>query len=228
MNATPPCALPRRLPLIPLAEEVHFPRTELRLLVVEKESRRLVTEVHRQGPGWIGTVLLRTGSERGPATAVYGSGTAARLIALDSTDEGCHIVLAGQHRFQLEGLIADGPWHEGWIQPMDEPTIFEGDPSIQRARRDTLRLVNELSGELGRRFALNGEGMSRLTEDLSFEALINHLAANLDLAPRKKLRLLRLPLPRRARALLGILRGRRAVLDLLRPFRHLAHDAALQ
>jgi len=54
---------------------------------------------------------------------------------------------------------------------------------------------------------------------------VNTLAAELDLPPLRKLQLLEQALPERALEVLGILRSRRRVVDLLRPFRHLA-DAA--
>ena len=216
---------PRRLPLIPLSEEVCFPCTELRLRIVEPEYRRLVESVSggNLDEGWLGLVLLRTGNESMPGEAsVYGAGTAARLIDVDENEQGCQIVLEGRHRFEIERVVPAGCWREGWVLPMDEPYVSELDPDVRELRRQILALVIELSAELGERFALGREQLHPLTQGLTFEAMVNHLAANLDMAPPKKLQLLRHALPERALYLLTILRSRRKVLDVLRPYRHLA------
>lgn len=55
--------------------------------------------------------------------------------------------------------------------------------------------------------------------------VVNVLAAHLDLPALRKLQLLAEPLPERALSVLGILRARQKVLDLLRPYRHLAAGA---
>ncbi len=225
MPPTPTPFGPRRLPLIPLSEEVCFPCTELRLRIVEPEYRRLVKSIRDGGldESWLGLVLLRADQESVPGQAsVYGAGTAARLLDVEENDEGFHVVLEGCHRFEIERVVPAGFWREGWVQPMDEPYVSELDPDVQELRRQILALVIELSEELGERFALGREALQHLTQGLTFEAMVNHLAANLDMAPPKKLQLLRHALPDRALYLLTILRSRQKVLDVLRPYRHLA------
>ena len=199
---------------------------ELSLRVVEPDYRRLVEDVRREGNGWLGLVLLRSDDEWQPGEAsVYGAGTAARLTHVEEDADGFHIVLEGHHRFEIERVVSTGFWREGWVQPMDEPYISEGDPDIQRLRREIIDTVHALSSELGDRFALGRDELDPLTRQLTFETTVNHLAANLDMAPSKKLQLLRLSLPDRARHLLTILRSRQQVLDVLRPYRHLARFA---
>jgi hypothetical protein len=75
---------------------------------------------------------------------------------------------------------------------------------------------------MGELFPLPGEELQELRSGVAFEELINRLAAGLDLPPLRKQQLLGGPLDDRAASVLGILRARRRVLDLLRPFRHLA------
>jgi Lon protease-like protein len=271
----------RRLPILPLLDEVHFPRTELRLHVVDEEYGELVRELfEREGDeSRVGTVLLmpdeedfeeeeeitasdleggdlgdpnvaeRAGEARlladrepdfaAEATpygleiprlvvpAVYAAGTAARLISVVDVDEGCEIVLRGEFRFELEEEIAAGPGRYAWVRPMEEPDLAEDDPDVLTLRREIVGVAVHLAGELGERFALDGEQLREFASDLPFEAMINHLAANMDVAPLRKLQLLRTALPDRALHLLTILRGRRQVLDMLRPYRHLARCAEL-
>ena len=199
-----------------------FPCTELRLRV-EPEYRRLLDDVHGgSSDGWLGLVLLRSGDRSTGRPSVYGAGTAARLTGIEYDGGGYDIVLEGHHRFEIERVIAAEHWREGVVQPMDEPFVSELDPEVQALRRTILERVGFLSSELGERFALGREELSSLGLGLTSEGTVNHLAANLDMAPPKKLQLLRLPLPERASRLLSILEGRLRVLDALRPYRHLA------
>jgi len=66
----------------------------------------------------------------------------------------------------------------------------------------------------------------RQLANAGFEETVNGLAAELDVPALRKLQLLVEPLCERADSLEGILRARRRVLDLLRPYRHLADAAA--
>jgi hypothetical protein len=69
--------------------------------------------------------------------------------------------------------------------------------------------------------------LAELAAGRPFEEVVNRLAADLDLPPLCKLGLLVEALPDRALELLKILRSRRTVVDLLRPFRHLAAGSEL-
>ena len=231
MSTDSPTGL-RRLPLIPLAEDVHFPRTELRLLVVEPAFRRWLGTVADGAEIWLGTVLMKqtegesAGESRSRAQKIYGAGTATRLVELHDNELGCHLVLQGHHRFELERILPGGLWREAWVQPVDETRVDEQDPDIRRLADDLLGTASDLRRELGPRFPLNGSQLVQ-ARALEFETMVNHLAANLDLMPAKKLRLLRLPLPRRADLLLSVLQERRNILATLRPYRHLAPRSPL-
>jgi len=64
--------------------------------------------------------------------------------------------------------------------------------------------------------------LEELATECAFEELVNRIASGLDLPPLRKLKLLQQPLPERGLSILAILRNRQQVLDLLRPWRHLA------
>lgn len=208
-------------------EEVHFPCTELRLWVADPAFLRWVGSLRAADDPWVGTVLLtwdspgsdETGLER--EASIYGAGTAARLVDVRPEEDGCHLVLQGQHRFALESVRRGAGWREGWVQPMDEAAIEEDAPDIRRLRQELATVASVLVGELGPRFPIAPEELHR-ARGLGFETMVNHLAANLDLVAPKKLQLLRLPVPHRAERLLRILKQRRGVLETLRPYRHLA------
>ncbi len=220
-----------RMPILPLSDEVHFPHTELRLRIVEPEAVALVEELYLEAGGEcrIGTVLLQPDGEPDARIepSVFAAGTAARLIEVESGEQGCDIVLRGEFRFEVEREIGEGPCREAWVRPILEPKLSEVDPEIRTVRRELLACAASLAGELGARFALDPEQVQDLFGELRFEEIVNRLAAHLDIAPLRKLQLLRDRLPDRALHLLSILRSRQQVLDILRPFRHLADNARL-
>lgn len=221
-----------RLPLVALADEVCFPRTEVRLRVVEPTYCELLEELwDRHGEeGRIGLVLSLDDEDLffdALPSIDIDAGTSARLLSLERDDEGCAVVLEGERRFRVERELSGGRWREAWVRPIEEPEISELDPDVRSMRRELLARTLELATELGDRFDLDVEQLRLLGSDLTFEAMVNHLAANIDMAPVKKLQLLRSTLPDRALSLLTILRGRQQMLDLLRPFRHLARNAEL-
>jgi len=220
-----------RLPLFPLSDEVHFPRTLLHLRVVQPDYCSLIEDLflddrtERGSETIIGTVLLKPAwAQETPDDDVYSAGTAGRIVGLWQHEDGCDILLRGEYRFVVEREISHGPYRAAVVRPVLEPALNEGDPGIQVVRSELIECTLGLSGELGSSFALDEEQLSELEEDLSFEEVVNLLAANLDLAPLRKQQLLSEMLPDRALNLLSILRGRRQVLDVLRPFRHLESD----
>ena len=115
--------------------------------------------------------------------------------------------------------------HRARIVTLEEPEIVESDPDVQGLRKELLSLVDQLAEDYDREIGLPIEEWNRSRSALPFEVVVNRLASGLDLPPMRKLQLLRDPLPDRALHLLTLLRGRSQVLDLLRPFRHLALGA---
>jgi len=222
---------PNSLLLVPLTDEVHFPRTELQLRVVEPEYREILEDLFMLGgPGeLLGTVLLKPEwAQVESGDAVYGSGTAARLLGLEHHSSGCDILLRGEYRFEVEREIGCGPGRRAVVRPVLEPDLCETDPGIQVVRGELVECVSCLAQEIGERFALDGDQLSDLLDDdRTFEETVNMVAANLDITPLRKLRLLSDGLPDRALNLLAILRSRRQVLGLLRPYRHLAQGNEL-
>jgi hypothetical protein len=85
-----------------------------------------------------------------------------------------------------------------------------------------VELANDLAAELGERFPLSLAALLEVAEEGSFEELVNRIAAELDLPAPRKFSLLAESLPDRALSLVSILRSRKQVIDLLRPYRPLA------
>lgn len=222
-----------RLPLFPLPDVVHFPRTTLQLHVFEPRYRQLLADLEERDERmrWIGMVLLEPGATEagfGVEPPIFREGTAGRLVHAERLPDGrSNIVLQGDFRFLVEKEIDDlsAPYRQAVVRPLEEMVVDESDAGVLAVRQEILEVASVLDREMGERFPLDLSDLQTLAEESSFETLINSLAAELDVPARRKLQLLEQTLIDRSVEVLEILRSRQRVLDLLRPFRHLA-DAA--
>lgn len=228
------------LPLFPLPDIVHFPRTELRLHVNEPRYRRLVHDLVERGEDepCIGVVLLKPGWVQGYEgnPEIFPGGTAGRLMDVDELPDGSvNVLLYGDFRFELErecgaedqALYRQAPYRQAIVRPVAEPWLNEHDSGIVAVRGSILTHLRALSAELGESFPLNPEEVDALGEESPFEELVNHVAAEIDVPALRKLQLLIESLPERGLSVLSILRSRQQVVDLLRPYRHLAGGSPL-
>jgi Lon protease-like protein len=225
------------LPLFPLPDIVHFPRTELRLHVNEPRYRRLVHDLVERGEDepWIGVVLLKPGWAEGYEgnPEIFPGGTAGRLMDVEELPDGSvNVLLYGDFRFELERECASAPfrqapYRQAIVRPVSEPWLNERDSGIVAVRGSILTHLRALSAELGESFPLSPDEVEALGEDSPFEELVNHIAAEIDLPALRKLQLLIESLPERGLSILSILRSRQQVVDLLRPYRHLAGGSHL-
>jgi Lon protease-like protein len=206
---------------------VHFPRTELKLHVVDPTYLPLVHELEGQDEDarWLGVVLLKPGPRLDPQgrLEIFPGGTAARVLDLETRPDGnSDLLLYGEFRFELEREIGDAPYRQAVVRPMAEPWLNERDAGVIAVRQDLLELLRALAAEQGEQLPWDIEDLASLTGRGAFEELVNRIAARMDVPPLRKLQLLTESLPERGLSVLSILRGRRQVFDMLRPFRRLA------
>lgn len=211
-----------RLPLVPLPNLVHFPRTELRLRVSDPSYQPLVRELGEteEDSRWIGIVLLKPGPrlDAEGRLAIYPGGTAARVMDLEILHDGrSDLVLYGEFRFELEREITDAPYRQGLVLPVEEPWLNERDAGIQAVRQAIVGLLRSLSQDLGDQLPLDVDDLA--SGECAFEELVNRVASRMDVPPLRKLQLLTESLPERGLSVLSILRSRQQVMDMLRPFR---------
>ncbi len=217
-----------RLPLVPLPDLVHFPRTELRLHVIDPSYLPLVQDLARldEDSRWLGVVLLRPGWNRDPEgrPAIFPGGTAARVMDLEALPDGrSELLLWGEFRFQLERELGDAPYRQALVRPVEEPWLDERDAGIVAVRQAIVELLRSLCQELGDKLPLDVNDLA--SGDCAFEELVNRIAARVDVPPLRKLQLLTESLPERGLSVLSILRSRQQVVDMLRPFRRLAEGS---
>ena len=226
--------MPRRprIPLFPLPDTVHFPETELQLHVFEPRYRQMLRDVceRAEEERRIGMVLLRPEPERGfgEPPPIFAEGTAGRVVDVDALPDGrSNIVLRGEFRFVVEREVPDLslPYRQAVVRPVDELPVDEEAPGIVEVRRELLDAARFLLEETGASFPFDRSDLELLERKGGLAALVNGLAARLDVPAPRKMELLGSNLIERAVELLGIVRSRRRLVELLRPYRHLVVGA---
>lgn len=216
------------IPLVALSDVVHFPHTDLKLHIFEPKYRRLVRdliEMEDDESRWIGMVLIQP---EGPPTsegrpAVFPSGTAGRLMEAELLPDGrSEILLHGEFRFELEREVGGGPYRQAVVRPVEEPSFDDQDAGVLAVRGGIVETARSLAVEEGDALPFSPDQVEQLAERFAFEELVNQLAAGLDLPALRKLELLSESVLDRALSVLSILKSRREVVDMLRPYRHLA------
>ncbi len=218
-----------RLPLLPLPDLVHFPKTDLRLKISEPGGLPLVRDLMliEDEERWLGTVLLKPSEEGEEGAQVFSAGTAARVLELEDQIDGYEILLRGAFRFEVKRELSENSYREAMVLPLEEPRLSEVDPGILMLKEELLTCTSSLIDQLREQFPVTEELLTTMREDeLSFEHVVNRLAATVELSPIRKLQLLNESLPDRAVELLSILRSQLKVLELLYPFRHLERRSA--
>lgn len=125
------------LPLFPL-NTVLFPHASLHLHIFEERYREMVRMCLREDRPF-GVVLIREGSETGPADP-YLVGTACRIKEVRTYEDGrMDIAVQGERRFRVRHLDESQAYLMGQVEPVIEHEIEETD----RAEQLLLRARNE-------------------------------------------------------------------------------------
>jgi Lon protease-like protein len=222
------------LPLVPVADLVHFPRTTLILDLAVASHRQLVRDLLAKAPEdrLVGVVLQKPATEDGQA-AIFAAGTCARVLRVEPLglggpdeagggprDEEVRLYLEGTCRFAIQEETRKSPYLEALVTMVEEPALDEGELEVREARRRLGERLVEAHAALGEACPMTTDEI-RQALDAPFEELVNRVAHSLDVPALRKLELLSCPLPERAMEVLGILRSRIKLQELLAPFRHL-------
>jgi Lon protease-like protein len=209
-----------RLPLL-LAGKVLFPCNELELeLRGPLLHDLLLTPPDRR---CLGVVLARPRRLPGEAD-VYSAGTVSRVLLLECEGELGQVRLRGDRRFELVAPPEAGPYPQATVRLLPEPPLDEEAAPVRALRNDLAENLLAAREALGSRLPLDHDELRRLGR-APLEELVNRVAAAVDVPELRQLELLTLPLADRALEILGILRSRIKLVDLLRPYRHLAAAA---
>lgn len=219
---------PLSIPLFPLPNVVHFPRTDLELHIFEPRYRQLVRDLLALPPEErvVGMVVLAPGASQ-ETPAIFAAGTAGRMVEVEDLPEGrSNIRLRGQYRFEVSSEVdpqvpPTTPYRRALVHPIEESAVDERAQGVRTLRSNLMRTALGLSEELSDRFPVSLLELRELEAE-PLESLVNGLCARLDLPVLRRLELLSLDLVSRSDSLLRQLEKHRSALDQLRPFRQLA------
>lgn len=211
------------VPIFPLPDTVFFPKTRLPLRIFEERYREL-TRAALAGNRRIVIVLLQEGWESDPSgnPPVHRVACLGEIAACKELKDGrYHLVLAGRHRVRLVREIEHSPYRLAEVERIDESGSDDMSAAIIRRR-------NRLMGLFMRYTELAERGESRaagLVPRRSFEALVNLVAATLNLPAEDKQRLLEIDdIAVRCDAVLPLLQRHVETLVLVRGWEHLKPD----
>jgi Lon protease-like protein len=216
------------LPLFPLPNVVHFPGTRLPLHIFEPRYRRMVADLLElpEAERRVGMILVAADRRTGAAELVE-PGCAGRLVEHEALPDGrSNIVLEGEYRFALEELVDGKPYRQARVAPLEDRVPLVEHERADRLEREIAGLAAAIATACKEAFPVDLEELAGLGRPGALLALVNRLAAGLDLPPLRRQTLLAEEPRERAEELAGILRSRLKVVTFLGPFRHLAGAAA--
>lgn len=119
---------PYSLPLFPL-NTVLFPGMPLPLHIFEQRYKTMISECMRDHKPF-GVVLIKSGTEAGPAAEPHPIGTTARILSMERLTEGrLNIETVGEDRFRILELRHDQPYLSAIVEnfpvaDMDSPAAL--------------------------------------------------------------------------------------------------------
>ena len=168
-------AIPESLPILPLRNLVVFPGTVMPLNVGRPKSQALLEEV-MPGDKLIGVIAQKNAETEDPTEEdLYRVGTVCMILKLFRLPDGNQsIIVHGHHRFRLQNLTQDDPFHVGQIEPIVDVDMDDAETQalVGSVRQQARRLI-ELSPNTP------DEAQQVLESIQSPGALADFLAANL-------------------------------------------------
>ncbi|MCM2269773.1 MAG: LON peptidase substrate-binding domain-containing protein [Thermoanaerobaculia bacterium] len=211
------------LPLFPLPNVVLFPDTLLPLHIFEPRYRQLIADLlaRPEAERWIGMVLSARSAAGG--RELLEPGCAGRLVAHEPLPDGrSNIVLAGETRFRIAREVSGKPYRQAIVEPLGEQIPSLDAERAEATHAELLRLAASVVGAAGGKAPIDLASLAGLGSPRRLPALVNRLAAQLDLPTLRQQTLLAEPPLARGEQVAGILRSRLKLLRTLAPYRHLA------
>jgi Lon protease-like protein len=208
------------VPIFPLPNAVLFPKTLLPLHIFEERYRTMTREAVA-GEGWIAIVLLREGweSDYEKNPAVHEIACLGKIENVEELDGGKYnIVIAGIHRVRLIREVQQSPYRLAEVEVLEDSS---GDDEMT----EIISRRNHLGGLFSRFTELATAGKyhsAELVPQLEFEALVNMVAATLNLPAEEKQLLLEIDdVSERCDILIPVLQRQLESLIVVRNYEHL-------
>ncbi|MBI4455251.1 MAG: LON peptidase substrate-binding domain-containing protein [Acidobacteria bacterium] len=206
--------------LFPLPDVVFFPKTRLPLHIFEPRYRQLTRDA-LSSDRRIAIALLQPGWENDyyGNPPVYPVCCAGVIDTLEELADGkFNLMLIGERKIRISKVLNETPYRTIGGFPLQDRMPHDNSVETEWQRRQILALAMEY-------FQLRSTtapDFSSLRE-LDYEALVNSLAAHLDLSPSQKQQLLELEeLEKRAKNVAHFLQSQIEEQNILKRFQHLS------
>ncbi|HYM81729.1 MAG TPA: LON peptidase substrate-binding domain-containing protein [Candidatus Limnocylindria bacterium] len=178
------------VPIFPLPGLVLFPGLILPLHVFELRYRTMVREA-LSGERLLALALLRPGWEHDyhGSPAFFPVGCLARCEEVEWLPNDCYqLKVLGLSRVRFGRVVREYPYRSAIVQLLPQEPLGESDPLVALERRALVDAANRLR----RAILPQGGDPPALSEDMSFEALVNGACMEFLGEPMLKLQLLKM------------------------------------
>ncbi len=177
-----------KIPIFPLPNIVFFPKILLPLQIFEQRYRKMVSDA-LTGDRNIGMVLLQEGWEKNyeGSPMVFQVGCLGKMEAHERIEQGRYnILLRGISRFEIINFVQEQPYRIARVRMLDDVPLTMGQVEQVRERNRFLDVFEQYLSEV---MGVEVE-KDMLERTGSLEAVINQVAATLDIPVMDKQELL--------------------------------------
>jgi len=170
------------LPILPLRNSVLFPQVVIPLAVGRRKSIRLVQEALANESRIAIVTQLEPDTDEPSADDLYTIGTSAAILkVVKISDDNFSVIVQGQERIQLEGLMHEEPFLRGRFNEIEEPeesnveieALFR---NLKTTAKQVVKYIPEMPNEAGQMV----EGVPNPGQ------LADFVAANMDIPTEDK------------------------------------------
>lgn len=168
-----------KVPIFPLPNIVFFPKILLPLQIFEQRYRKMVADA-LTGDQKIGMVLLKEGWEKNydGSPTVFQIGCLGKMEAHERIEQGRYnILLRGISRFEIVNFVQEQPYRIARVRMLDDVPLTMGQVEQIRERNRFLDVFEQYLSEV---MGVEVE-KDMLERTGSLEAVINQVAATLDI-----------------------------------------------
>lgn len=136
-------AFPKILPILPIIDDVLFPKMVLPLMIKDEEYIRMVeTVMEKEAFLVVSKKKSKEGGRKTRSGNIEKIGTVARVIKISKTPEGTIIVVQGLSRASIEEVITEGDYYRGEVRKLE--VVDHSGKDIEALMNNIGRLFKEL------------------------------------------------------------------------------------
>lgn len=131
------------LPILPILEDVLFPKMILPLLIKDDEFIKMVEDVMEKDILLVVSKMKESEKKnKNKARKVHKIGTAARVIKVSKTPEGTIVVVQGLSRVAIQKVAEDAQYYSGRVRKVE--SVGVSDKEVEESIHHIMQLFKEL------------------------------------------------------------------------------------